>query len=127
VLSHHDKDHEEKTITYNRPKNKQRLSLPENLLRKDVITYLKERDKFCFLDGATLKKVRENVSEKLEMIFSKVFVERTIRYKHVCPCCDEGIKTAPEPTPLLPNRMSSASLISYIFIAIFLDARSPYG
>lgn len=125
--SDQDEDHEEKeTITYERSKNKKRPRLPENLPRKDVIIDLAEKDKFCVHDGTTLEKVGEEVSEKLEIIPAKVFVERTIRYKYACPCCDEGMKTAPVPVTLLPKTMASPSLIAYIIVAKFMDALPLY-
>ena len=71
-----------------------------------------EKDKACVHDGAALKKIGEEVSEKLEIIPAKIFVKKTIRYKYACLCCDEGMKTAPAPKTLLPKTMASASLIA---------------
>lgn len=117
---------EKETITYERTKKKKRARLPENLPREEVIIDLEEKDKVCVHDGATLKKIGEEVSEKLEIIPAKVFVKKTIRYKYACPCCDEGMKTAPAPKSLLPKTMASPSLIAYMIIAKFMDGLPLY-
>ena len=116
---------EEETITYKRSKKK-RTRLPENLPREEVIVDLEEKDKVCIHDGAQLKKIGEEVSEKLEIVPAKVFVKKTIRYMYACPCCDEGMKTAPAPKALLPKTMASASLVAYTIIAKFMDGLPLY-
>jgi transposase len=119
-------DNEKETITYERSKKKKRARLPENLPREEVIIDLEEKDKVCIHDGANLKKIGEEVSEKLEIIPAKVFVKKTIRYMYACPCCDEGMKTAPAPKSLLPKTMASPSLVAYMIIAKFMDGLPLY-
>lgn len=119
-------DDEKETITYERSKKKKRARLPENLPRQEVIIDLEEKDKVCVHDGAALKKIGEEVSEKLEIIPAKVFVQKTIRYVYACPCCDEGMKTAPAPKALLPKTMASPSLVAYMIIAKFMDGLPLY-
>ena len=121
-----DLEEEKETITYERKKTKRRPRLPETLPREEVIIDLEEKDKVCVHDGAALKKIGEEVSEKLEIIPAKVFVKKTIRYKYACPCCDEGMKTAPAPKTLLPKTMASASLIAYTVVAKFMDGLPLY-
>lgn len=119
-------EEEKVTITYERNKKPKRPRLPENLPREEVIIDLDEKDKICVHDGANLKKIGEEVSEQLEIVPAKVFVKKTIRYMYACPCCDEGMKTAPVPVTLLPKTMASASLIAYIIIAKFMDGLPLY-
>jgi transposase len=107
-------------------KKKRRARLPENLPREEVIIDLDEKDKVCPHDGATLEKIGEEVSEKLEIIPAKVFVRKTIRHKYACPCCDEGMKTAPAAASLLPKTMASGSLIAFIIICKFVDGVPLY-
>ncbi len=109
-----------------KPKKKKRARLPEHLPRKEIIIDLDEKDKVCIHDGARLEKIGEEVSEKLEIIPAEVFVEKTIRYKYACPCCDEGMKTASVPVSLLPKTMASASLVAYIIISKFMDGLPLY-
>lgn len=119
-------DDEKETITYERSKKKKRARLPENLPRQEVTIDLEEKDKICVHDGAELKKIGEEVSEKLEIVPAKVFVQKTIRYVYACPCCDEGMKTAPAPKALLPKTMASPSLVAYMIIAKFMDGLPLY-
>lgn len=85
-----------------------------------------KKDKVCIHDGSILVKIGEEVSEKLIIIPAKAYVEKTIRNKYSCPCCDESIKTPPVPLTLLPKTMASASLIAYIIIAKFMDGLPLY-
>lgn len=118
-------DDEKETITYERSKKK-RARLPDTIPRQEVIIDLEEKDKICVHDGAKLEKIGEEVSEKLEFVPAKVFVQKTIRYKYACPCCDEGMKTAPAPKALLPKTMASPSLVAYMIIAKFMDGLPLY-
>lgn len=120
-----EEEDDKETITYKRSKKK-RPRLPDNLPREEVIIDLEEKDKVCVHDGAKLEKIGEEVSEKLEIIPAKVFVKKTIRYKYACPCCDEGMKTAPAPKSLLPKTMASPSLIAYMIVAKFMDGLPLY-
>ena len=119
-------DEETITVTYEKPKKKKRVRLADTIPRQEVIIDLDEKDKVCVHDGATLKKIGEEVSEKLEVIPAKVFVQKTIRYVYACPCCDEGMKTPPAPKSLLPKTMASASLLSAMIIAKFMDGLPLY-
>jgi transposase len=126
VGSDEETEEEKITVTYERNKKPKRPRLPENLPREEVIIDLDEKDKICSHDGAKLEKIGEEVSEKLEIVPAKVFVKKTIRYMYACPCCDEGMKTAPVPATLLPKTMASASLVAYIIIAKFMDGLPLY-
>jgi len=103
------------------PKKDRRPRIPEGLPRETVVIDLKDHEKFCPHDGSPLQEMEPEISEKLKIIPAKVTVIQTIRKKYACPCCDEGMKTAPVPTSLLPKTMASASLIAYILIAKFMD------
>jgi transposase len=109
-----------------KPKKKRRPRIPANLPREEVIIDLDEKDKVCAHDGHRLEKIGEEVSEKLEIIPAKVFVKKTIRFKYACPCCDEGMKTAPAPLSLIPKSMVSASLVAFIIISKFMDGLPLY-
>lgn len=129
-----DSEEETETITYER-KKKKRTRLSENLPREEVVIDLEEKDKVCIHDGATLEKIGEEVSEKLEIIPAKVFVKKTIRYKYACPCCDVGMKTPPRPALLLilslPNSWMQFPFIgkkkSLLELAQFSPARQWPG
>jgi transposase len=109
-----------------KPRKKRRPRLPENLPREEVVIDLPEAEKFCPHDGTPLEKIGEEICEKLEIIPSKAVVKKTIRLKYGCPCCREGVKTAPAAVSLLPKTMASASLIALIVVSKFMDALPLY-
>jgi len=119
-------EEETETITYERKKRGKRGRLPDSLPREEVIIDLSDEEKFCAHDGTPLQKIGEEISEQLEIIPAKVFIRKTIRPKYSCPCCEQGVKTAPVPKTLLPKSMASASLIAYIIVAKFMDALPLY-
>lgn len=119
-------DLEDEESSEKKPRKKRRPRLPENLPREEVIIDLEERDKVCVHDGHRLEKVGEEICEKLEIIPAKVIVKKTIRIKYACPCCDEGMKTAPVPMSLIPKSMASASLVAFILISKFVDGLPLY-
>jgi transposase len=125
--SSEDEDAEEEAAPdKTKEKQKRRARLPVNLPRVEVIIDLKEHEKFCQHDGAALVKIGEETSEKLIIIPAQAKVEKTIRIKYGCPCCDESLKTPPAPATILPKSMASASLVAYIIIAKYMDGLPLY-
>jgi len=93
-------DPEEEKITikeHARAPRGKRKPISQSLPREEVIIDLPEKEKTCAYDGASLKLIGEEVSEKLEIIPAKIKVIRTIRKKYACPSCDNSLKTAPLP------------------------------
>jgi len=66
-----------------------RKPLPADLPRVDIIHDLSEDQKMCAC-GCQLKRIGQEVCEKLDYIPARVQVERHIRYKYACPAC-EGV------------------------------------
>ncbi|MDH5580787.1 MAG: IS66 family transposase [Bdellovibrionales bacterium] len=112
-------------IKYERSK-KRRTRIPDSLPRIEKFIDLPDEEKVCPHDGSSLKEIGEEISEQLEIIPAKIQVIKTIRKKYACPCCDEGLKTAPHEAQLLPKTMATPSLIAYIIIAKFADALPLY-
>jgi transposase len=70
---------------YKRRRGK-RLKLPEHLPREEVIIDIE--NKICPNEGAELKYIGDEVSEKLDIIPAQVKVIRTIRRKYACTECE---------------------------------------
>jgi transposase len=123
------------TITYQRNKRKAgRKPLPENLTREEHMNDLPEDEKTCDC-GARLEKIGEDTSEKLIIEEPRIYVERTVTPKYVCPCCKGGtqdgdapcvIKQAPAVPAILPGSIASASMLAHVFTAKFQD-HLPYS
>lgn len=112
-------------------KKRGRKPLPAHLPRIDVIHDIDESEKTCPC-GCQLKRIGEEVCEKLDYVPAKLQVERHIRYKYACPDCegadDEGpaVKIAPVPVQLLPKSMATSGLVAQIVTAKFEDALPLY-
>ncbi len=107
-----------------------RKPLPDNLPRVEITHDLPEDQKVCAC-GACLKRIGEEVSEKLDYVPAVIRVERHIRPKYACPACDgaEGmpvVRIAPVPAQIIPKGIATPSLLAQIFIAKFLDAMPFY-
>ena len=97
-----------------------RKAIDPNIPREERIIDIPEEDKTCVC-GAVLAKIGEETSEKLHIIKPRIFVERTIRPKYACRCCEgtesEGQKTiriAPVEPTIIPRSIVSPSLLSTI-------------
>jgi transposase len=103
-----------------------RKPLPENLPRVEKIHDLSEEEKICDC-GATMERIGQEVSEKLDIIPAKVIVIRHIRPKYACKKCEgveseeSPVKIAPPPPQIIAKSIATAGLIAYIIAAKFVD------
>jgi len=108
-----------------------RKPIDPSIRREERIIDIAESEKICAC-GATLSKIGEETSEKLIIIPQRIYVDKIIRPKYACRCCegtgDEGKPTvriaAVEPS-MIPRSIASASLLSTIFTHKFED-HLPY-
>ena len=112
-----------------RPK---RRPLPQALPREEVIVDIPEELKRCAC-GATLVRIDEEVSEKLDVIPPQLRVIRTIRSMYACHACegsgDEGrpaVRIAPMPPAIIDKGIASAGLLAYIVTGKFCDSLPLY-
>ncbi len=111
-----------------RPKRK---PLPKELPRVEIIHDIDEEDKQCRC-GATLSKIGEETSEKLDIVPTRIRVIRHVRYKYACRQCegveDQGptVKIASPPAEILPKAMATGGTLSAIIIAKFADGLPLY-
>ena len=114
------------TITYTRKKPvKGRRPLPEDLPREVIEHDLTEAEKQCDC-GCQKDRIGESVSERLEYIPAKLYVERHVRYKYACRACEAGVQTAPVPPSLLPKSNVGPGLLAFIIIAKYQDSLPLY-
>ena len=118
---------EEETIsTYNR-KKKSRKPLDENLPRKERIIDISEEDKICAC-GTDLKKIGEEVSEKLHVIPPRIWVERIIRPKYACPGCEgtadedvPAVRIAPPEPSIISKGIVTHGLLAFLMVNKYVD------
>ena len=108
-----------------------RKKLPAALPRVEIVHDIDEAEKVCGC-GATLGRIGEDISEKLDVIPAVIRVIKHIRPKYACKQCEgldtEGpvVKIAPPPKQIIPKSIATAGLLAYILIAKFCDALPFY-
>lgn len=109
----------EKT-TKKRPKRK---PIPAIFKRVDRILDLPEEQKFCAHLGTSLRKVGEEISEKIDIVPASIQVIRTIRPKYACSCGFDDCKfhIAPVEPQAIPKGNASAGFLAYIATAKYSD------
>ena len=113
--------------SYKRRRKPGRKPLPSDLPREDIVHDIPEEEKHCAC-GAELTRIGEEVSERLRHIPARTVVERHVRPKYACRCCEgtedekPTVKIAPLPSRLLPKTIATPSLVAHILTSKFCDA-----
>ena len=104
-----------------------RKPIDPKLPRKETIIDISEADKHCAC-GTELVKIGEEVSEKLQIIPPRIYVERIIRPKYACRSCEgteeeekATVRIAPVAPSIIPRSIVTPSLLSYIMIQKYED------
>ena len=105
--------------TYKRRKNGSRKKLPEDLKRIIHIHDLSPKQKICVSCKNTKQKINEVVSERIIYQPAIFHIEKNVRYKYACRCCEEGtVKTADLSfKELIPKSWVSPSLLANVLIS----------
>ncbi len=108
-----------------------RKKLPAGLPREELVHDIADEEKICGC-GASLERIGEDISEKLDIIPAVIRVIRHIRPKYACKQC-EGLETngpvvkiAPPPKQIIAKSIVTAGLLAYILTAKFCDALPFY-
>ena len=97
------------------------------VLPREVIRYeLPEPERVCPYDGSRLKEIGVEASEQLDIVPLRVRVIRHERVKYACPCCRQGIRTAPAPAKLLPKGLLTENTLACVISAKYQDALPLY-
>ena len=119
-------DEKQEIKSYTR-KKAGRKPIDPNIPRVEKTIDISEEEKVCAC-GARMVRIGEETSEKLEIIPPSMYVEKTIRPKYACRCCEgtedeekPTVRIAPVPPAIIPRSIASASLLSYIMIQKYQD------
>lgn len=74
----------------------------------------------CGQCGNDLVKIREDITEQLDVEPAKFFVHRHIRPQYACRLC-ETVTAAPIPPAVIDGGMAAAGLLTWIMISKFVD------
>lgn len=99
------------------PSKPKRAALPANLPRVDVHH---EPDSTTCQCGCQLKRIGEDVSEKLDYSPGVFTVERHVRGKWVCTQC-ETLTQAPVPPQVIDKGIPTAGLLAQVLVAKYAD------
>jgi transposase len=118
------------TITYER-KKPGRKPLPSDLPRERIEYELPEQEQSCPECGDHMHKLGEDVRRELKIIPAQVKVVEHVRFKYGCRNCEKNnvtvpIKTSDGPRPLIKKSYASASSVSYVMTAKFVDGVPLY-
>lgn len=103
-----------------------RRKLPDWIEREEVYIDLDESEKYCQKEGSVLKKIGEEISEKLKIIPLQIKVIRTVRYKYACSKCDESMKTAPVEPTIIPQSIATPETLAFVAVSKYEDALPLY-
>jgi transposase len=111
---------EASTVEAYQRKKAKRKKLPAFLPRIEIIHDLPEDQKICSC-GCALEKIKEVVSEQLDIIPQVVQVICHKRIKYACKSCNQTIKTAKLPLQPIPKSMASPGLLAHIAVSKYCD------
>jgi len=106
------------------PKQKGRRKLPKDLPRERVVYDLTDAEKICSC-GQTKKWMGEEITEKLEIIPAKLFVQEHVRCKYGCSC-GKGVTIAKMPELPIDKGIPGAGLLADIIISKYQDSMPLY-
>jgi transposase len=100
-----------------------RIPIPEHLERVEIVLDIPEEKKVCPETGKPLKKIGEEVSEKLEYRPGKLIVNVYRRPKYASPdsTTTVGVITAPMPDHPIEKCKADIGLLSQIIVSKFAD------
>ena len=118
---------EELVIPEHTRKKKGKKPIDPSLPREVIVHDIPEEDKKCAC-GCDMVRIDEAITERLQIIPEKVFVEQHVRPKYACRNCEGSgdedkpvFRMAPAPPSLIPGSIMTGGLLSYILVNKFCD------
>jgi len=100
------------------PKNKpKRKPLPEHLERNEQVLTPGDNCSKC---GGDLKTLGEDVTEELEYVPGRFIVNRIIRPRMACSCC-EAVLQAPMPSRPIERGRPGSGLLAHVLVSKYCD------
>ena len=94
-----------------------RVPLPAHLPRREVLHEPEHTTCGC---GQAMKRIGQDVAEKLDYQPGVFTVERHVRGKWVCACCQTLVQ-APVPAHVIDKGIPTAGLLAQVLVAKYLD------
>lgn len=76
----------------------------------------------CGRCGGTLRKIGEEVSERIDWVPGHAVVKQAVRERYACPACpSEGVVTSPSPGFALPRASVANGLLATVLVGKYVD------
>lgn len=99
------------------PNKSRRKPLPKHLERNEQILFPGDNCNRC---GGSLKTLGEDVTEELEYIPGRFIVNKIIRPRMACACC-EAVMQAPMPSRPIERGRPGPGLLAHVLVSKFCD------
>jgi len=111
------KDQAKPVVKPKTPRQHSRKPLPDHLVRHDEV--LSPGDE-CGRCGGHLKTLGEDVTEELEYVPGRFVVNRIIRPRKACTCC-EAIVQSPQPSRPIERGRPGPGLLTHVLVSKYAD------
>jgi transposase len=98
-----------------------RRPLPDHLMRCVHDIHPAEAEQTCPSCGHSKKTFGCDVTEELEMIPAKYFVNRYVRHKYACPCCQGSVSQAPLPRRPIDKGIPGPGLLADLIASKYAE------
>ena len=107
-------------VKSHRRKKVSRKPIPKDISRKEILLDLSDEEKTCEC-GCQRAFIKDEISEKIDIIPEQVFVRRYTRKLYACKKCEgtanenkPAVRSKPIPENIIPQSQVSAGLIAHI-------------
>ena len=102
-----------------------RRRIPEHLPRTEVPHEVPPEARVCDC-GREKVRIGEDVTEQVDYVPGKLTVYRHVYPKYACPCCKNGVTSAPPAPSPIERGMAGPGLLAYILVNKFSDHLPTY-
>jgi transposase len=107
-----------------KPRGHGRQRLPKPLRRERIEYDLKEDERQCPHCAQAMRRIGEEISERLEYVPASVVVIEEVRAKYACGC-GGGVKTADKPSQPIEKGLAGASMLAQVAVSKYADHSVP--
>jgi transposase len=108
----------EEPTEHKRKRGHGRRQIPAHLPRTEVTHEVSPEARVCDC-GREKVRIGEDVTEQVDLAPAKVTVYRHVYPKYACPCCKNGVTSAPPAPNPIAGGMAGPGLLSYVFVNKF--------
>jgi transposase len=102
-----------------------RRQIPAHLARTEIRHDVAAEARVCDC-GREKVCIGEDVSERIGMVPAKIFVERHVYPKYACPCCKDGVTSAPVVANPIAGGLAGPGLLAYVWVNKFSEHLPMY-